>query len=173
MDARTTWTLSPLHFEDLEPQRFEDLVRQLAYQFRSWRVIEAAGRLDADAGMDISAIESPGSDLEPTGEENEYAPAPPSSDRLWALRQHRSQHAPIAGRRATTRETVRGILQPDPVRQRHRQCFTNNKLAGREPEIFAARDRKLTEARERGKTRRAATPVQTVALSQGSAYDSE
>jgi putative transposase len=38
-----------------------------------------------------------------------------------------------------------------------------DKLAGREAEIFAARDRKLAEARERRKTRREAARVQTVA----------
>jgi len=38
-----------------------------------------------------------------------------------------------------------------------------DKLAGREAEIFAARDRKLAEARERRKTRREAARLQTVA----------
>jgi putative transposase len=38
-----------------------------------------------------------------------------------------------------------------------------DKLAGREAEIFAARDRKLTEARERRKAQRAAIRLQTVA----------
>ena len=38
-----------------------------------------------------------------------------------------------------------------------------DKLAGRETEIFAARDRKLAEARERRKTRREAARLQTVA----------
>lgn len=48
-------TLNPLHFEDLEPHRFEDLVRQLAYDFREWASIEATGRLGSDEGMDIRA----------------------------------------------------------------------------------------------------------------------
>lgn len=48
--------MNPLHFEDLEPHRFEDLVRQLAYDFRSWSAIEATGRKGADRGMDIRAI---------------------------------------------------------------------------------------------------------------------
>ena len=38
-----------------------------------------------------------------------------------------------------------------------------DKLAGREGEIFAARDRKLAEARERRKEQRAAARLQTVA----------
>ena len=50
-------TIGPLHFEDLEPHRFEDLVRQLAYDFRSWRDIEAVGRRGVDEGIDIRATE--------------------------------------------------------------------------------------------------------------------
>jgi hypothetical protein len=38
-----TRTIGPLHFEDLDPHRFEDLVRQLAYHFRSWEALEAIG----------------------------------------------------------------------------------------------------------------------------------
>jgi hypothetical protein len=38
-----------------------------------------------------------------------------------------------------------------------------DKLAGREAEIFAARDRKLAEARERRKEQREAARLQTVA----------
>lgn len=34
MMTTPTKTIGPLHFEDLEPKRFEDLVRQLAYDFR-------------------------------------------------------------------------------------------------------------------------------------------
>jgi len=52
-----TKTLNPLHFEDLEPHRFEDLVRQLAYDFREWDSIEAIGRLGSDEGIDIRATE--------------------------------------------------------------------------------------------------------------------
>lgn len=32
-----TRTMNPLPFQDLEPKRFEDLVRQLAYDFKPWR----------------------------------------------------------------------------------------------------------------------------------------
>ena len=58
--ATPTKTLHPLHFEDLEPHRFEDLVRQLIYDLRDWRSIEAVGRLGADEGVDILAIEAVG-----------------------------------------------------------------------------------------------------------------
>ena len=55
--AKATKTVNPIHFEDLEPHRFEDLVRQLAYEYREWRTIEATGRLGKDQGLDIRAIE--------------------------------------------------------------------------------------------------------------------
>ncbi len=55
--AIATKTVNPLHFEDLEPHRFEDLVRQLIYDFRSWTSLEAVGRLGRDEGVDIRAIE--------------------------------------------------------------------------------------------------------------------
>ena len=45
-------TFAPLHFEDLEPRRFEYLVRQLVYDFRQWRMLEATGRAGSDDGFD-------------------------------------------------------------------------------------------------------------------------
>lgn len=54
---QVTRTMNPLHFEDLEPHRFEDLVRQLAYDFKDWQVIEATGRAGSDDGIDIRAYE--------------------------------------------------------------------------------------------------------------------
>lgn len=55
--AQATTTLNPFHFEDLEPHRFEDLVRQLAYEFKDWQTVEATGRGGSDDGMDIRAFE--------------------------------------------------------------------------------------------------------------------
>lgn len=55
--ALVTKTLNPLHFEDLEPHRFEDLTRQLIYDFRNWSSLEAIGRLGKDEGIDIRAVE--------------------------------------------------------------------------------------------------------------------
>ena len=52
-----TRTINPLHFEDLEPHRFEDLARQLIYDFRNWSSIEAIGRSGSDEGIDIRATE--------------------------------------------------------------------------------------------------------------------
>ncbi|WP_157815943.1 restriction endonuclease [Spirosoma pollinicola] len=50
-------TIGPLHLEDLEPHRFEDLVRQLLYDFRTWAQIEAIGRSGSDHGFDVRAQE--------------------------------------------------------------------------------------------------------------------
>ncbi|MFI5396171.1 MAG: hypothetical protein ACHQ9S_11625 [Candidatus Binatia bacterium] len=57
MKAATTRTLNPLPFHDLEPHRFEDLVRQLAYDLRRWKSLEATGRGGSDDGLDIRATE--------------------------------------------------------------------------------------------------------------------
>jgi len=56
--AEPSRTFNPLHFEDLDPHRFEDLVRQLIHDFRSWNQIEALGRSGADEGIDIRALEA-------------------------------------------------------------------------------------------------------------------
>lgn len=57
MKPQPARTIGQLHFEDLEPHRFEDLVRQLAYGFKDWIVIEALGRSGADDGVDIRGVE--------------------------------------------------------------------------------------------------------------------
>lgn len=55
--AAATRTTNPLHFEDLEPHRFEDLVRQLIYGFRDWHALEATGRQGSDDGFDARGWE--------------------------------------------------------------------------------------------------------------------
>ncbi len=57
MKPTPTRTLNPLPFGDLEPHRFEDLIRQLAYDLRRWKSLEATGRGGSDRGMDIRAVE--------------------------------------------------------------------------------------------------------------------
>ncbi|MCT8330352.1 restriction endonuclease [Albidovulum sediminis] len=52
-----TKTTNPIHFEDLDPKRFEDLVRELIYDFRDWQTIEATGKGGDDDGFDIRAFE--------------------------------------------------------------------------------------------------------------------
>ena len=83
-----TKTLHPLPFEHLEPRRFEDLIRQLAYEFRNWRTLEATGRSGGDEGYDIRGWEIPHSDdlLEPSIEEDEKEATTdpsPEDERQW------------------------------------------------------------------------------------------
>jgi hypothetical protein len=81
-----TKTLGPLHFEDLEPHRFEDLVRELVYDFKDWQSIEATGRGGSDDGFDIRAYERASTpEREPQEEESEEGEdAPhPMEGNLW------------------------------------------------------------------------------------------
>lgn len=83
--ATTTRTLNPLPFGDLEPKRFEDLIRQLAYEFKNWRRLEATGRSGSDDGFDARGYEiiddgRPDTDSESEDEDDAYA-----SDRLWLV----------------------------------------------------------------------------------------
>jgi len=81
-----TRTLGPIHFEDLDPHRFEDLIRQLTYDFRQWQSIESTGRGGADDGFDIRAYEVLPV-AEPTIEaEDDQEDAPhPMDGNLWMI----------------------------------------------------------------------------------------
>lgn len=83
---KPTRTTGPLHFEDLEPHRFEDLVRRLAYDFRPWSQLEATGRSGSDDGFDARGFESiPGAP--PTNEEDddEIVGEDVTSERIWLI----------------------------------------------------------------------------------------
>lgn len=84
-----TRTTHPLPFQHLEPKRFEDLVRQLAYDFRPWRQLEATGTGGDDDSFDIRGWEVVGG-LPQTEEDGSEAnspdtPPPAESDRLWLI----------------------------------------------------------------------------------------
>src|ERR1043166_959157 len=85
----TTRTIGPLHFEDLEPHRFEDLVRQLAYDFRQWRSLEATGRGGADGGFDARGWEMVQHEalaaVEQSLDSEEDETIPTDLDRLWLI----------------------------------------------------------------------------------------
>lgn len=83
--AHAARTINPLHFEDLEPHRFEDLVRQLAYDFRVWRVLEATGRLGADEGMDVRGIKIVSAINQESYEEESTEEAPIAEERVWVI----------------------------------------------------------------------------------------
>jgi hypothetical protein len=75
-----------LHLEDLEPHRFEDLIRQLLYDFRPWRSLEATGRSGADEGFDARAIEViPRESVNRDGGEDEELDAAVVSERIWLV----------------------------------------------------------------------------------------
>ena len=55
----------------LEPHRFEDLVRQLIYDFREWRYLEPTGRGGADDGYDARGVEKAIGDVERISDDEE------------------------------------------------------------------------------------------------------
>jgi hypothetical protein len=80
-----TRTLGPIHFEDLDPHRFEDLVRQLAYDFKQWQSIESTGRGGADEGFDIRAYEVLAASTTPADEDAEEDAPHPMEGNLWMI----------------------------------------------------------------------------------------
>lgn len=99
MPARPTRTLNPLPFQDLEPHRFEDLVRQLAYEFREWVSLDAIGRSGADGGIDIRGVERVAVPTPVSAEDadGEYEPAPAGPERLWIFQCKREKEMAPAG----------------------------------------------------------------------------
>ena len=89
MTPTPTRTIGPLHLEDLEPHRFEDLVRQLIYDFRLWRQLEATGRGGGDDGFDargyemVYGVANTASTDDEDADETDIEPAAP--DRLWLV----------------------------------------------------------------------------------------
>ncbi|MFM9862279.1 MAG: hypothetical protein ACKVRO_01620 [Micropepsaceae bacterium] len=89
--AIPTRTMGPIHFEDLEPHRFEDLVRQLVYDLKDWRYLEATGRAGSDQGFDIRGSEIvSGGERSDRGDDDESeervdTAATAADDRLWLI----------------------------------------------------------------------------------------
>jgi hypothetical protein len=87
---KASQTTNPLHFEDLEPHRFEDLVRQLIYEFRPWKSLEATGRSGSEQGFDVrgleatDAISTPDSDMDEEEPSEETQEVPPPA-RVWLV----------------------------------------------------------------------------------------
>jgi hypothetical protein len=117
-----TRTVNPLHFEDLEPHRFEDLVRQIAYDYRVWQSLEATGRLGSDEGIDIRATEQPLLDAEGEPELADPDQEPPnttdeakhgslgtrqSGARVWTIQCKRERSIGPAQVSAIVRESIR------------------------------------------------------------------
>ena len=78
--------MGPIHFEDLEPHRFEDLVRELIYDFKDWQSIEATGRAGSDDGFDIRAFEKSHTQAEvDEDEDEENKSVHPMEGNLWMV----------------------------------------------------------------------------------------
>lgn len=116
--ARATRTVNPLPFDALEPHRFEDLVRQLAYGFRPWRALEATGRLGGDDGIDIRGIEVVGAPVDDAAE-RESAEAdtsgdaePSTTERIWTIQARRYKRFPKSDATTAVRDAVPDIATP-------------------------------------------------------------
>jgi hypothetical protein len=86
MPSQVTRTYSPLPFTSLEPKRFEDLIRQLAYDFRQWRMLEATGRSSSDDGYDARGFEivhGSTDEVEDAIDGEDHAPS--TADRQWLI----------------------------------------------------------------------------------------
>lgn len=110
MKTRTTRTLNPLPFQDMEPHRFEDLVRQLAYDMRPWKALEAVGRAGSDEGIDIRGIEAvpvtPDDESEPSAE---YVPP---QENLWIFQCKREKSLAAKRLRAVIDESLVSLASP-------------------------------------------------------------
>jgi hypothetical protein len=113
----TTRTIGPLHFEDLDPKRFEDLVRQLTYEFKPWRRLEATGRSGSDDGFDARGYEIVAKEAQPSAstEEGEAVEELSSlnegiDDRLWLIQCKRER---AIGPKALVKYLDDTVLGPD------------------------------------------------------------
>lgn len=52
-----TRTINQIHFEDLDPIRFEELVLCMVWRMKRWAKIDHFGKMGSDGGIDIRAIE--------------------------------------------------------------------------------------------------------------------
>lgn len=103
--ATPTRTTNPLPFLDLEPHRFEDLVRNLIYEFRKWESIEATGRGGGDDGFDIRAWEEIGQ-FSNTDQENDEVGIHPMEGNLWKVQCKREKQLGPARVKAIVNEGV-------------------------------------------------------------------
>ena len=88
---KITRTYGPIHFEDLDPHRFEDLVRELIYDYKDWQSIEATGRSGNDEGFDIRAYEKAEMTSEAENEDGEIEEFHPMEGNLWMIQGKREK----------------------------------------------------------------------------------
>lgn len=99
----------PLHFEDLDPKRFEDLVRQLLYDFRPWVKLEPTGRSGSDDGFDAR-----GTEIEPSPDYGDADEADESQGqhRTWLIQCKREKSIPPRKLMAYLEGIVAGCKEP-------------------------------------------------------------
>lgn len=85
-------TFGPIHFEDLDPHRFEDLIRELIYDYKEWQSIEATGRSGSDEGFDIRAYEKNNQLIRSENNDNEeIIELHPMMGNLWMIQGKREK----------------------------------------------------------------------------------
>ena len=116
--TQVTRTTGPLHFEDLEPHRFEDLVRQLIYDFKPWRKLEPTGRSGGDDGFDVRGFEIvTGAEPPARAADDDEEPEAEREDRLWLVQCKREKsispkklRAYLDGIPSETRSALYGVV---------------------------------------------------------------
>ena len=89
---KVTRTHGPIHFEDLDPHRFEDLIRELIYDYKDWQSIEATGRSGSDDGFDVRAYEKTEIISSAENENNEeVVEIHPMEGNLWMIQGKREK----------------------------------------------------------------------------------
>ncbi len=89
---KVTRTFGPIHFEDLDPHRFEDLIRELIYDYKDWQSIEATGRSGSDDGFDVRAYEKTEIITQSEDEDNEEIEnVHPMEGNLWMIQGKREK----------------------------------------------------------------------------------
>ncbi|MEI6153738.1 MAG: restriction endonuclease [Deltaproteobacteria bacterium] len=89
---KVTRTYGPIHFEDLDPHRFEDLIREMIYDYKDWQSIEATGRSGSDEGFDIRAYEKAGITSRTENENGEEVEeVHPMEGNLWMIQGKREK----------------------------------------------------------------------------------
>lgn len=91
--SKITRTYGPIHFEDLDPNRFEDLVRELIYDYKDWQTIEATGRSGSEEGFDIRAYEKIYRTQQPENDEVDESveETHPMEGNLWMIQGKREK----------------------------------------------------------------------------------
>lgn len=122
-------TINPLHFEDLDPHRFEDLIRQLVYDFKDWSMLEATGRMGSEEGFDIRGWEKL-----PGDEDDLQYNSRISKNRIWLIQCKREKK--ISPKKMTkyledvlaNKENLYGIIftAPCDFSKRTRDAFITN-----------------------------------------------